>query len=361
MTNDPLGELTAEIVWQASPDALFLVDSEGRIVWSNKAAEQVFGFSASLLATMSVEDLVPEPVVGSHRELRRRFAEAPSRRPMGPERQLEGRRCDGEIFPVQVSLAPLRLAGEPYTLSAVRDVSLWVETESRLRTAMSDRWVARERERIARDLHDDVIQELFAVGLGLQALAAHPPGPEQLSDRLVEAVRGIDRIVSTIRRVIFDVSRRGSDDRSTLGAVVEVVAEAVPALGFEPTLLVHGDVDAKLDSEVLHQLLPTLREALSNVVRHAEAGRVDVSLDIDTRRGGVRGHDADQVVLVVTDDGRGIAETDRRGRGLTNMVRRATELGGSCEIGPAEGGGTRVRWRAPARIPDTSEPEEFRS
>jgi acetyl-CoA C-acetyltransferase len=336
----PLGELTAEIIWQSSPDALLLVGPDGTVVWTNRPAEALFGHSAVEFAKLTVEDLLPVEVAGHHVGLREGFATAPVRRPMGAGRQLEGRTRDGDVIPVQVSLSPLRLAGESYVLAAVRDVSAHVITEQRLREAMRERWVARDRERIARDLHDDVIQEIFAVGLGLQALASSTLEPDELRPRLSRAVDELDAIVATIRRVIFDVTRPELDDMGVRAAVVEVIADVIPVLGFEPSLAFRGDVDRKVPPSLVAELLPVLREALTNVARHAEATRAHVEIEVH------RNH----LRLVVMDDGRGLSgrpDGDHRGHGLTNIADRAVRRGGTCLVGPGEESGTRIEWRVP--------------
>ncbi len=194
--------------------------------------------------------------------------------------------------------------------------------------------VLEDRERIARDLHDVVIQRLFATGMQLQALAPHALRPEA-ANRINAAVDDLDTTIRDIRRSIFELrAPAGTSLRRELGAAVDSAAET---LGFRPTLDVNGPVDSAVPDDVVPELLAVLREALSNVARHARAESVRVSVRAD----------GSEVTLQVEDDGVGIDPALARG-GLINMGERAHDLGGIFEVGPAVAGrGTVLRWRVP--------------
>ncbi|MGN6245717.1 MAG: GAF domain-containing protein [Motilibacteraceae bacterium] len=197
--------------------------------------------------------------------------------------------------------------------------------------------VLEDRSRIARDLHDHVVQQLFATGLGLQALASGPGG-QQLASALTSHVDALDATIRQIRSAVFALQHEDpASGRGGLRArLLEVCEAAAPALGFAPAVQFEGAVDARVPTPVAEDLVAVLREALSNAARHAGANRVGV----EVRAG------ADDVVLEVRDDGRGVGQPGRRS-GLANMVARATGRGGGCEIGPGVDGGTTVRWWAP--------------
>ena len=199
--------------------------------------------------------------------------------------------------------------------------------------------VFEDRDRIGRDLHDLVIQRLFAVGLTLENISRLTVRPE-VSDRLTGAVDDIDATIKDIRRTIFELSTPASstDLRHQLGDALAVIA---PALGFSPRLRTEGPVDSGVRAEIRPHLLAVIREALSNVARHARASRAAVTLKVD-----------DEVVLTVSDDGIGISDDGRRS-GLANMAERAEEFGGSFEVRRvgAEGGTVAV-WRVPAQPSD---------
>ena len=193
--------------------------------------------------------------------------------------------------------------------------------------------VLEDRERIARDLHDVVIQRLFATGMQLQAVAAQTRRPEA-AKRINAAVDDLDATIRDIRRSIFEL--RAPIDATLRTELGEAVDAAAGTLGFRPTLDVSGPVDSAVPADIVPELMAVLREALSNVARHAQARTVRVSV----------GATGDEVVLRVEDDGVGIDPSLARG-GLITMGERAHDLGGTFEVGPGSDGGTVVVWRVP--------------
>jgi signal transduction histidine kinase len=193
--------------------------------------------------------------------------------------------------------------------------------------------VLEDRERIARDLHDVVIQRLFATGMQLQGVAAHALRPEAVK-RINAAVDDLDATIRDIRRSIFELRAPvGATLRTELRDAVDAAAET---LGFRPTLDVSGPVDSAVPDDIIPELLAVLREALSNAARHAQARAIRVSV----RAAG------DEAILQVEDDGVGFDPNLARS-GIVNMGGRANDLGGSFEVGPGPGGGTLVVWRVP--------------
>jgi signal transduction histidine kinase len=193
-----------------------------------------------------------------------------------------------------------------------------------------------ERERIAADLHDHVIQRLFAAGLSLQSVAAGLP-QGRIADRIVGAISDLDDTISQIRNTIFQLQRlpeqRGRGAREQL---LDVLADVAPALGFQPTLRLAGPMEHLLSPALLDDLLAVLREALTNVARHARARSVIVELTTTGER----------LTLEVLDDGRGISEDGRRS-GLLNMGRRAEHYGGAFAIARRDPSGTALSWSVP--------------
>jgi len=194
--------------------------------------------------------------------------------------------------------------------------------------------VLEDRERIARDLHDVVIQRLFATGMQLQGAVAHAGRPEAVK-RINAAVDDLDATIRDIRRSIFELRTPvGTSLRTELREAVDAAADA---LGFRPTLDTSGPVDSAIPDDIVPELLAVLREALANIARHAGASSVRVSV----RAAG------DEVVLQVEDDGVGMDTSLARG-GVVNMGERAHDLGGAFEAGPGPGGkGTVITWRVP--------------
>jgi signal transduction histidine kinase len=194
-----------------------------------------------------------------------------------------------------------------------------------------------ERERIARDLHDDVIQRLFATGLSLQAVAQMVKDPVA-AQRIIRSVDEIDVSIRQVRSTIFELHQRWITQPSLRGEIVTICDESATALGFRPTCDITGPVDNAVTPTIRTNLLLCLREALSNVARHAKASAVDVDIDV---------HDG-RLRLVVADDGVGHRPTPgSRSSGLDNMLVRAQAGDGSFSIGDRTGGGTVITWEVP--------------
>jgi signal transduction histidine kinase len=198
--------------------------------------------------------------------------------------------------------------------------------------------VFEDRDRIARDLHDLVIQRLFATGLGLHGLLP-ATADEAAAKRLEGYVDDLDETIQDIRSAIYSLSvggRSTGEENRTHAAVRDVVEELTPVLGTRPHLTVSGPVDTVVDAHLRPDVLAVLRELLTNVARHAGASRVDVRLHAS----------ADEVVLEVADDGRGIAAEQRRRSGLANLAARAKAHDGALRLAPSPTGGTQVTWTA---------------
>lgn len=190
-----------------------------------------------------------------------------------------------------------------------------------------------DRERIARDLHDLVVQRLFAAGTQLLTADRITVKPE-VHRRIGAVIDDLDNTIRDVRATIFQL--RGGDTDDLRGEVRRLAADARHGLGFDPRLSIDGPLDTLVVGEARAALLAVLREALSNATRHSAA--TDLSVDIRAA--------PDAVTLRVTDNGRGIGGAVRSG-GLRNMADRATELGGACEITDNQPHGTVITWRVP--------------
>jgi len=198
--------------------------------------------------------------------------------------------------------------------------------------------LVRERDRIARDLHDTVIQNLYATGLGLQAAQRQGADPVDVQARISRAIGSIDATVKEIRATIFALQDVPSEDRGPRSRCLGVAEEMASILGFPPRLRLDGPIDTAVDRALADQLVPVLRETLTNVAKHAEAASVVVRVEV------LDGF----LELEVVDDGVGLPESLRpNGMGLANIRERAELLGGSVDFSSVDGGGTRVLWRAP--------------
>ncbi|MFC5380419.1 GAF domain-containing sensor histidine kinase [Aquipuribacter nitratireducens] len=197
-----------------------------------------------------------------------------------------------------------------------------------------------ERARIARDLHDLAVQQLFAVGIELGRLKERDDLAEPVRAHVDSALDGLDTAVDHIRATLRPL--KPAPRPATPGEqVARTVRESAVALGFTPSLVDTTDpaAAAAWDANLVHDLLAALAEALANVTRHAHATSVHVRLAV---------HD-DRLHLVVEDDGVGVPERPQRSSGLSNMHARAVLHGGGCTVAPREDGGTRVEWVVPLR------------
>ena len=188
-----------------------------------------------------------------------------------------------------------------------------------------------DRDRIARDMHDNVIQRLFATGMSLQSAA--PVSAPEVRAKLERAVDELDAAITDIRHTIFAL-HRVPGGRPLSAEIATLCGDAAVSLGFSPELRLSGPV-ADLPETVSAELLSVVREALSNVARHAAASSVSVTVEV-----------ADDVSVVVTDNGRGIPEGVGRS-GLGNLARRAEGRGGTFRVGSGATSGATVEWRVP--------------
>jgi len=195
--------------------------------------------------------------------------------------------------------------------------------------------VFEDRDRIARDLHDLVIQRLYATGMSLQGSVGLIGSPD-VAQRVSVAVDALDETIREIRSSIFALQTRQPERPAGLRSrILQVADEMTGLLGFPPALELQGRLDDDVPTDAGDQLLRALREALSNAARHSGASKVEVQVRA-----------AEELSLTVRDNGSGIKDTGRRS-GLSNLEQRAVKLGGSFRVGPAAGGGTEVDWRVP--------------
>jgi len=194
-----------------------------------------------------------------------------------------------------------------------------------------------ERDRIARDLHDLVIQRLFATGLGLEGLRPLITQPE-VASRLSGFVHELDRTIREIRNSIFSLTEPADTVGSLRAELLRLTQDSQPVLGFAPTIGFRGPVDSAVPPAVRADLTATVREALSNVARHANAATVSVDVVVDTA--------GRSLTLTVSDDGVGIPDAPGRRSGLANLGERAQRWGGRCVVGRGGDRGTTLVWTA---------------
>ena len=209
---------------------------------------------------------------------------------------------------------------------------------ARLQERVRQLAVLEDRERMARDLHDTIIQRLFATGLGLQALT-HLATPE-VADRIQQAVDDLDATIREVRGVIFALEAHQQEEQSLRVQVLGLATEMTAVLGFAPRAHFDGPVDAVVNEALASDLLAVLRELLSNVAHHAGAASADIYLLAGS-----------EIILRVEDDGHGPGPVREGGRGLRNLQARALAYGGSFALAPKEWRGSLAEWRVPRPLP----------
>lgn len=312
---------------EALPDAVLMVDANGRMVYANTLMERLSGYDVTELAGHSVELLVPERFRETHVHHRTQYVHNPRARPMGANLQIALRRKDGAEFPADIALSPLQTPTGVNIVAAVRDAS------ERQRLALIE-----DRERIAKELHDGVIQGLFAVGMTLQATQARAEQADAVRARLDGAIESIDAAIRDLRNYIFGLRPGILADRQLEAALRELAREFEERSG----VVVVVDVDPVMAAHFASsssQLIQIAREGLSNVARHAQATTSRLSL---VRRD-------DHGVLEIDDDGRGFDPSRVRaeGQGLRNMRERARTMGGDVIVQSTPGEGTTIEVRLP--------------
>ena len=194
--------------------------------------------------------------------------------------------------------------------------------------------IVAERERIAHDLHDHVIQRLFAAGMDLQGTVARVRSPE-VSDRLNRTLDDLQTIIEEIRTTIFQLKSPLESDGGFRNRIQRVVADLTENRDIVTTVRMHGPTTA-IGGELAEHAEAVTAEAVSNAVRHSGASRLTVEVSV-----------ADMLTVDIVDNGCGMPVDNPRRSGLANMSYRAEQVGGSCEITSPPEGGTRVRWTAP--------------
>ncbi|MXM64723.1 PAS domain S-box protein [Streptomyces sp. HUCO-GS316] len=339
LENARLAEARLAAIVASNDDAMLSLDADGRVQTWNPGAERLFGHTEQHMAGQPVDTLMPDAARAAFRTAVEQIRA--DRRAESYE--CRWRRADGTEVDVAVTVSAMRDASGTLIgyCATARDITHRLVAQAELAAARADREVMAERDRIARDLHDMVIQRVFGAGLALQSTAARLPGPG--ADRIHGVIGELDATIRELRTTIFDLHQPTQKAASLRAQVLEETSAAHDRLGFAPAVEFTGPVDAAIPDATAAHLLAVLREALSNAVRHAHASAVTVHVQAGS-----------DLLLEVTDDGRGLDPAVTRRSGLTNLRRRAEKLGGTFDITGPPAGGTRLRWRIPLTNTDTA-------
>lgn len=338
---------------EAAPDAIIEVNGEGRIVLLNGMTEQLFGYSREELLGEPVETLVPDSVRMAHARHRANYACQPTTRAMGIGLALEGRRKDGSCFPIEISLSPVKSADRFGATAIIRDISERKRSDLQLQALQRSHIdqlralggaleKAREDERkaVARTIHDELGQALTAIKIELCRLKQELPADRENWLETVDSVLNlVDSTVLSVRRVAANL-RPAILDQFGLLAAIEWEAEQFTARTGIVCQLHLQESETEVAPEQATALFRIFLETLTNIVRHANASRVDVWLK----------RELGSIILEVLDNGRGIMERESSAYGslgILGMKERALLLGGEFSVHGFSGNGTRVRVRIP--------------
>jgi signal transduction histidine kinase len=246
---------------------------------------------------------------------------------------------DGHIYGNLYLTEPLD--GEPFSeedeqlLEAFGRAAGLVIDQEMLRTSMRELTLSEERERLARDLHDTVIQRLFGVGLALQ-ISLSSVLDDDVRSRINNVLDELDATIHEIRTTIFEIDQDQPIDQTLEQRVAQLSGEVETRLGILAELKVASGIDIEIGPRCARHVVQALREILSNIVRHSEASMVQIQ--VDTMQ--------NLIEVIVRDNGVGFRPNIGSGRGLRNLSSRARELGGDCTVESEIGSGTMVRWTA---------------
>jgi PAS domain S-box-containing protein len=317
-----------------SSDAAMLSTTPERVIDSwNPAAEAMFGYPADEVLGRSLDVLIPDDARADVAALYDGLSAGEHVVLVDTWRLHK----DGRQIPVAATISVMRdedtrLIGFSEVL---RDMTERRRTQAELAAAHGERQLLADRERIARDLHDIVVQRIFAAGMAIQS-ATTAVTDSAVTGRLNRAVSELDTAVHDIRTSIFTLRRDPADTASLRGRLLDIGTQMRDALGFLPAFHFDGLVDLVIGEHVADHLYAVVHEALANIAKHAHATTASITVTADQR----------QVSLVISDNGQGIRESGRRS-GLDNLQQRAAELGGTFEVRSTPDAGTHLLWTVP--------------
>lgn len=331
----------------ASDDAIFIFDATTLYyLFVNDGAVRLTGYSRVELLEMTPLDLSPDTTEDEARLLVEPLIVNDASSAAGLTRMV---RKDGTSLIAEMTYQIARSGPDvnSWVVSLARDTTGRLARDAELarsRLALAEAKaradtvaaVIQDRERIGRDLHDTAIQRLFGEGLSLQSTLKLVDGT--VAERIGRTMLGLDETIKELRMAVFFLQGSGIAPGGLRGRLVAAVTDAAAALGFEPRLQFEGAIET-IDVAIGDELVKVVREALSNVARHAGASTARVGLVVKQ-----------EIVLTVSDDGAGVPDEVFGGRGLGNMDTRARALGGRCSIANQPTGGTLVTWAVPTGI-----------
>jgi PAS domain S-box-containing protein len=315
-----------------------VVDEQGVIVFANRTVETAFGYERNELLGQRIDILIPERLRRVHQTHREAYVHDPQVRPMGLGLDLVGRHKDGSEFPVEISLSPLPRGQQTLFTAIVRDITDRKALEQERQALAAELETERERDRIAMDLHDGIMQDIYAATLSLElALDEAEVSGQSEQGSLEHVIDQLHGVVRNIRSYIFDLR-----PREFSGDLVEAVTNLTNEFGQNSQIATELEIrgNASVDLPTSMAVYNIAHECLSNIQRHSRASNVSVALEFDDGTG----------QLEVVDNGVGFdmgADRGQSHRGVRNMYARARAVAADLEMESAPGQGTRLVIRFP--------------
>jgi len=354
-------EARFQLAVESSPNAIILVDQQGRIAMLNSQTEKSFGYDRAELLGITIEKLVPKRLGGEHVRHRGSFYASPQIRQMGERRELFARRKDGSEFPVDISLMPIETRAGPLIMARITDITERKQAEAELResnerlhelTNRLSEVEETERRSLARELHDRVGQTLTALNINLNIIKSQLPydSAEASVDRIDDSIQLVEEIVARVRDVMADLNPPVLADYG-LAAALHAYADLFAWRSEIPIRVEEsGKTESRLASHIEAILFRVAQEALTNVARHAEAKHVTVKLNVA----------ANTTKLIIQDDGRGfdslaVNPTGESGWGLRILQERVEAVGGTFNVASRSGHGAKLTVELPNAKPGNRE------
>jgi PAS domain S-box-containing protein len=334
---------------EGAPNGMLMVGRDGAIVLANAQLEKLFGYRKAELLGQPVDMLVPERFRGRHAAHRLRFFASPEVRTMSADRDLSGRRKDGTEFPVEIGLSPVQTEAGLFVLASIIDITERRRAEEALKKSQRDlrlltgrllRAQEMERRRIARELHDDLSQNLALLSVEMELLGRQSPAlANGLGGRMQELLGRVKQLASSVHDLSHQLHPSKLEQLGLVAAIGSLCKELSSGHGL-PIEFSPGQPLGAIPEDAGLCLYRIVQEALRNIIKHSGARRAVVELD-----GG-----ADAVDLRIVDDGAGFDPRlvdGKGGLGLVSMRERLRLVGGAIAIDSRPGAGTRIDVRVP--------------